>query len=668
MPILPLLTGFEIRNYDMFPGQDDNPGLGREIPSGLTLIAGINGLGKTTLLTAILRMLTGPHDLTGAGIPAVGSTLPEMAPALNRDALRFFAQRAANDARGATASLTAQFGPHALKITRKLDNLQLIEATIDETPIVRIDEPHYQASMCSLMELSSFVDVLLVLHHTVFFPEGRPGALWDRNAQRQLLRAILLPPTIAAQISDLERRVGSSDSSARNLSAVLFQQRKRLEEARAAQAAAPGVRAEVKSKQALLSAADSQRKALDTRRATVELEKRAVQLDLERAKIALEEAGRAVERLKYEAISRVFPKLEDAALLTILTLLANEDCLVCGAHAEGARKAIEAELARGDCPVCHSPPSEQANVVAAHEVEASRLEKLQAPAQQAQREEAALTARFLELGAEYDSILNQMKSLTTEVDELERALRALDAKLPRPSQEVVNLQMQVDAMEGNLIEMKARRAELSAELREIHKLVQTAAVEKTEVLVESFGRYTLSLLSEDAHLVRDTMDAGIAQAEEEFQVPSFFADMTSATKPGMSRRRNASDVSESQRELIDLAFRFALLEAAGAKGWSTLVMETPEASLDELAMERVGKALFDFAQIGQNRLVATSNLTNAGMISWLFGGPTKNKREIAVRHRRTINLLVLGAKNRALKEDTAGRYPALLEKSLAGQA
>lgn len=666
MTTLPLLTAFDIQGFDLFPGLDGAGGIDRPVENGVTLIAGINGLGKTTLLMTLLRLLTGPNDLTSAGRPDVGSTLPEKPASLSREALRFFAQRVADDAKDATATLKARFGTRELIVNRRLQNLQLLGATVDGLPLSVIDEAHYQSTMCELMDLSSFVDVLLVLHHTIFFPEGRPGALWDRNAQRQLLRAILLPPPLAARISDLERQVGSADSAARNLNSVLGPQRRRLEDAKAAQVAAPAVRATVKSKQALLAAAEAKRSVLDERRETVQAERRAVQLDYERAKIEREESSRAVERLKYESLSRVFPKLEDAALLTILTLLAKGNCLVCGAHAEAARKHMEAELAGGVCPVCHSSPAEQTNVVAAHEVEASRLERLQHRAQQAMAEEASLSGRFTALNAEYDDVLARIKAMSSEISDLEAELRTLDAKLPRPTKEIEALALQVQSMEETLAGHRARRAERAGELRDALQLVQNAAVEKTSALEEAFARYAHSLLSEDAVLVRDNIDAGIAQAEEQFQVPSFYADMTSAGRPGMSRRRGPNDVSESQRELIDLAFRFALLEAAEASSASTLVMETPEASLDELAMERVGRALYEFASTGSNRLIATSNLTNAGMIAWLFGGPIKDRAELPGRYDRTVNLLTLSAKNRALLDDVDGRYLKLLDKALKG--
>jgi ABC-type multidrug transport system ATPase subunit len=111
MAKLPLITAFEIRNFALFPGADGVNGIERSVSPGVTLVAGINGLGKTTLLMALLRLFTGPSDLTSSGEPEIGSTLPEKAPNLSRDALKFFAQRVADNAKDATAALTANFGP-----------------------------------------------------------------------------------------------------------------------------------------------------------------------------------------------------------------------------------------------------------------------------------------------------------------------------------------------------------------------------------------------------------------------------------------------------------------------------------------------------------------------------------------------------------------------------
>ena len=141
--------------------------------------------------------------------------------------------------------------------------------------------------------------------------------------------------------------------------------------------------------------------------------------------------------------------------------------------------------------------------------------------------------------------------------------------------------------------------------------------------------------------------------------------MTAADRPGFVRRNDPTDVSESQRELIDLAFRLALVKVSASGSACTFMMETPEASLDGLAMGRVGRTLAAFASADDNRLVVTSNLTNAGIITALFGGPASTKRQVHGRLQRVLNLLRVAAPNRALLQDRE-KYDALVHNAISG--
>src|SRR5260370_24858272 len=116
---------------------------------------------------------------------------------------------------------------------------------------------------------------------------------------------------------------------------------------------------------------------------------------------------------------------------------------------------------------------------------------------------------------------------------------------------------------------------------------------------------------------------------------------------------------------MDLAFRVALIDVATKSSACSLLMETPESSLDELAMERVGSALHRFARRKENRLIVTSNLTNAGMISAMFGGPTSKTAEIKRRRGQIVNLLSLAAPNQALERD-GKKYARILEQAIKG--
>lgn len=669
MIVLPVFNKLTINNYELFPGTPKGSGLDFTISKGVTLIAGINGLGKTTLLNIFFRLLTGPVDISAAGLPfEIGSTLPKEPVTLRRDALRYFAQRVSDNAETAIASLDLSLGRSRVRITRGLRDLSLSELLLDGAPLDGKDlEQKYQSTLCQLMNLSSFVDVLMLLHFVVFFPERRPGSLWDSNAQRQILRAIFLPKKDAARVAALERDVGSADSLARNLGYALSTQEKQLQAAQAQQAVAPALRAKLRSTQALLDADLAKRQAKEVARTELEEARRNARLEYERAKVESEDSERAIERLKFGALSRLFPGMEDSARLTILTLQSRADCLVCGAHNEQARAEIDDKLRQGICPICNSPPELQEKIVKAHQVEAARIKAARRRANLAASEESAQEKRWSDINVAYNQTIVELQQLTNRIEDLQIKISGITAELPIPSSEIRELERSVAQLRKSVADATGRRAELSARLRRLLATKNKIVVGQAKSLIKKFSKYCKVLLAEEATLTRIEGEAGIAQAAEQFAVPLFRIDMAAAARPGLTTRFTAQDVSESQRELIDLAFRFALIEIATNGADSTFLMETPEASLDGIAMERVGKALYSFASARGNRLLVTSNLSNAGIIAFLFGGRTKSARELRDRRSRTINLLSLSAKNRALLGDTRGRYATLLDQALEGR-
>ena len=127
----------------------------------------------------------------------------------------------------------------------------------------------------------------------------------------------------------------------------------------------------------------------------------------------------------------------------------------------------------------------------------------------------------------------------------------------------------------------------------------------------------------------------------------------------------------SQGEFIDLAFRLALVEVAAGDGPATLIFDAPEASLDALFMRRAGAFLARFAEHHvDNRLIVTSNLTNADMIPALFGAyeaeagdpnPLTIPRE--ERWSRVVDLLKIAAPTSAVQM-IGDRYDDLLNSAL----
>ena len=56
----PIFEQLDVTGFGLFPGKADGPrGLNIKFQPGLTLILGANGLGKTTLIMILYRLLTG---------------------------------------------------------------------------------------------------------------------------------------------------------------------------------------------------------------------------------------------------------------------------------------------------------------------------------------------------------------------------------------------------------------------------------------------------------------------------------------------------------------------------------------------------------------------------------------------------------------------------------
>ena len=640
---------------------------------GISLIVGVNGLGKTTLVTMLLRSLTGPYDITGSGIPErMEAILPAEPIALNRRATNFFAQRVADGAERAKISVIVQFAKNKVKINRRLNDLYLESLTIDENEIELPEskgprEALFQKKLCILFNLSSFVDVLLVLHHIVFFTERRSGALWDENAQRQILRALFLKKDFAADIAEFEREVNKLDSRFRRTRDQANRTERELQKARREEAAAPQVRSELKATQSVLNAELERLAELEKTLSELDEARSKQRLIYEKAKLQRDEAEAALDRQKYMRLIRMFPKMEDAARLLIIRIMTKDECLVCGSDAREKREELEALLSRGHCPACGATPQQQRSIVSGLELEEARLDKLLERAYLATEEAEYAEKSMVKISSEHDQVLSEIISVNKVINDKKNSERILVASLPKDSETVVTLERTVELLRRRQHKENADNAQVQTAYRDALGQARLAIAQYAEKLSKSFGKFIPMLIAEDAELVQSLVKAKITQSSETFEVPAFVPQMTAADRPGKARRDDPMDVSESQRELIDLAFRLSLMQVAAEGNPSMLLMETPEASLDGIAMERVGLALHSFSQSDGNRLVATSNLTNAGMIAALFGGSTQISSEVESRRQRVLNLMDIAAPNRAIKKERDA-YDKLLSASLRGSA
>lgn len=638
---LPVFEHLKIDAYMLYPGTEARPGLDVEFEPGLTLVLGANGLGKTTLVTMIYRLLSGTQDipnLDNAG--ALGNKNLEVRNRSKAEQ-RTFADRVVDRARSAIATLTLGIGSDQVCISRRLSDLTLTGFSIGGIDM-NVAETTFQTELVRLSGLASFGDWILAMRHLVFYFEDRQALIWDASAQRQLLRLLFLPPDVSAEWSSREREVLELDSAVRNLQWGFNKEVKRLNKVNASLTNADEVRqslvllVEMQSKEeAALEELTDELAVLSSRRAQARL----ASLTADQGK---ESAFKAVERFELQAITASFPDASATAGYLLSQIMAESNCLTCGTHVPEFRDELEMRLRHDDCVICGSKVLRHANERAHHPRLLARARKLatQLDIQAAEAAESRITSE-----EEHASALLRVSQLVASTGSRAVEIDDLVKQLPPDEREVHEHRDVMSRMRANV---ELRRVELNEKRSAFSEFVASVndrIAQQKDGIKAAFDAYATGFLVEDCELAWQPRKDRVGESGELVEFAAFELAMSGASFGSATRRSGPTQVSESQREFIDLSFRMALMQVA-AEFNGSLVIDAPESSLDAVFVSRAAAVLTRFGEIGQNRLLITSNLVDGDLIPSLL-----RKSGIRTsRDKRVVDLLSIAAPTAATKQ------------------
>ncbi|MBE1237407.1 AAA family ATPase [Phaeovibrio sulfidiphilus] len=693
--VFPVLRHLTVDGYELYQPQNSK-GIDHVFTKGVHVIAGINGLGKTTLLNIIYRVLLGPKDMNKED-RGLASTQHKLVDWRNK---AYFRARVSDGARNAYVTAEIAFGSRILTVRRSLATLEVQFLALDGVPEAEVTQEHYEKLAVELSGTASYFDFFAILRFLIFFLEDRPELIWDRRSQFDMFRLLFYDRQAARAAAEAYDEVQKLDSQYRNERGPI---RKAADELAFYDAAEQsGAAAEIRGLRRAISAAQEKTAESGGAIEIAQSEYERKKLEREKYRLDLEEARRAFEAEQELFYQDVFPDLASTAEHVFLNLAAGNGCLVCGNKSASANDRLKKFAARHQCPVCESLPSQQENVVSRAVFSQKRLDrasekmdgirhKLRQLDQELEAADQALRNQIADQQESYNELLKLQRKLETLQRQVAPDLA--DVLATDDSETIALKRKYVEEGQARLSSLFALRTSAEEKYRTLKDGQQQRLSEKLGIVKASFARIAKYLLAEIC-LLRESKDSRkIGQEGETFDFPILEVTMTSAVFSGnTSPREDATSVSESQREFIDLAFRMALMETASEDHSPTmLVMETPEASLDSLFVTKAGDLFRGFAAHGGdlgNVFIASTNLNNENMIPALFGADSVPQQQpvsaddelllgteleeersdappvpVEERNAHVINLLALSLPNAALRKHR-GYYEEKLREAV----
>lgn len=606
----PVFEHLSVDGYGLFPGTEATPGLHVGFEPGLTLVLGANGLGKTTLVTLLYRMCTGPYEIQrlAPGAPLGFRSLD--VTRLQGQERRVLAARVVDDAAEASATLSFSLGRDRIEVSRSLRTLAVTGLRHNGTEVQATDDK-FQELIARLTQLPAFGDWILVLRYIVFYFEDRSALVWDPTAQRQVLRILLLPTSTAAAWAAKERQVLELDSRVRNLRNTLNREEGVHQVAQIKASESASVLDELKRTETELAGDASRLDALTEQLPAAEADRQRARLRALTAEQERDAAQRSLERLQLRRIAAAFPTHDETAKYILSRLLSTDVCQTCGTEVPEFAAALERRLDQSECIVCGSPLAQRGD----ENVLERELQKIAASLEKLELALAVATELREQTETTYASTLSEYQQLSSKVAEQRALASALVRRLP-PDERTLHAQSaEISSLRGRLdllsADLDRGRSEFEASVRNDMRTISR----KRESIIERFQSFAEGFLFESCRLRWAPHSARVGQTGPTVEFPAFEFEMSGSDFPTPVRRSGPEQVSESQREFVDLAFRMTLIAVAGENAAGSIVIDAPESSLDAVFSERAAQVLARFADPDlNNRLVLTSNLVDGQLI------------------------------------------------------
>jgi len=585
-----------------------NPNAEFQCEDGVICIVGANGIGKSTLLSAINFCLTGIVPDPNRSF----ESMEEFYKYTRKFSASYFRGRIeVGDEDEAEITIRFNLDNYVYDVRRgmfepeELRGLSIVnsktgEAIVDTEGMTRREcQQSYINNFIQHSKVASFEEFVFLQHFVFTFDEQRRTLFFNpRVMDRVLYRAFGLEPDMAKRADLLWREIEQEDSRVRNRQWEATRLRKRLNEITRRSSETSGAQEKfdnlVTYHKELSERFDSQNQEV------LRLENKVKDLNLQLAESSMKESSLRDEYAVY--FDRHFSfKPHFAQHPLIVNSLKDQVCGLCGNESARALETIQSKVQITKCPLCGSETS----AATSKSGEADSLSKIDQDLNIMRKRISDILNSLGKLREEL-KIAHQNRDKTKfELDDFDREntdtldrLRLLlekgdsKASLEQYRQQLVVLEKEKEEAYKNRETLKVKRLDLQKRLEQQYLDAEKEFVPKFADLAQRFLGMPLT--------VQLSADSG--------------RDLQLIVSVRGTTRREQQNLSESQRFFLDIALRMALtqhMSDINAKG--SMYIDTPEGSLDIAYEKRAGEMLAMFSEAG-HQIIMTANLNSSQLL------------------------------------------------------
>lgn len=575
--------------------------------NGPYVVLGGNGLGKTTIVQALIYGLAGE----------LGERIEEQKSL--RWSHDYFRHRL-DKGKVSSSFVEVEFtlGVASLGVRRGFTNSGVAAFRNNKSKDWIVDTEEAQKAFShALLTFGGYrdsSDFAFVVHRLLYLDESRRLLAWDNNAQ---LRILMLLNQDAVSEEDFRRRraeLKEMDSEKRHLHVALGKIIERLESLQPKKKPARDSHPDQSPKEDLRSYVE-QAQRVAKQRGRLEDDQQTLSANLTRVSSEIEELREGIEQAESFLVQNIISSTEAEQSLPLFKLADNGICPACGTKQPKLQAIAHRHLSEGRCLICGSNELQD---------QPPELLTLQSQLSELMRSQQTIEGDFRVVSSKLTVLKREEDALQVKMNKIRYAqpvITLIERDLPPTSK--ADLLSTKNSLEQQEADFEAQILSRQSALERDYRVFRSRVNDRINYLRETYSTYATEFLGIPCSLLETPT--------KELVSLSRFVPMFNEIP-----RKTPESCSESQRFFLDIAFRLALIDHIEGDHGATFVCETPETALDLSYIANVVRMFKHFLKKGHS-LFITANIQRDSIAHELL------KTVGASDHKpRVLNLLEFG--------------------------